>query len=210
AHHGVLFLDELPEFDRRVLEVLREPLETGRILISRAARQAEYPADFQLIAAMNPCRCGYANDPERACARCSPEQAGRYQQRVSGPLRDRIDIQIEVAALPRAELVGGIDTVAEASASVRARIAAAWRRQHDRQGVANARLDSRGLRDHCALDSAGRTLLADAIERLGLSARAFHRVLRVARTIADLDDSAAIAPGHVAEAVGYRRLDRQP
>jgi len=209
AHNGVLFLDELPEFDRRVLDVLREPLETGRILISRAARQAEFPADFQLVAAMNPCRCGFAGDPVRACTACGPEQAARYQRRVSGPLRDRIDIQIEVPALPREDLLDGLQARAEDSASVRARVQAAWQRQIDRQGAANARLADRGIKAHCALSTESRRLLATAIERLGLSARAFHRILRVARTIADLEDSAHIGQNHLTEAIGYRRLDRK-
>ena len=208
AHNGVLFLDELPEFDGRVLEVLREPLETGRILISRAARQAEFPADFQLIAAMNPCRCGYANDPVRACSNCSHEQAARYQRRISGPLRDRIDIQIEVAGLPHQQLLLGLDGTSETSATVRARVLAAWRMQHDRQGVANARLGQAGIKSHCALTKESRALLATAIDKLGLSARAFHRILRVARTLADLDASNAIADHHLTEAIGYRRLDK--
>lgn len=208
AHNGVLFLDELPEFDRRALEVLREPLETGRIHIARAARRAEFPADFQLVAAMNPCQCGYANDPVRACAQCSPDRTARYQQRVSGPLRDRIDIQIEVPALPREELIGGLHTGSETSATVRNRVDAAWRRQIERQGVANARLDHGALQLHCRLSPSGERLLATAIERLGLSARAFHRILRVARTVADLAASNAITDQHVTEAVGFRRLDR--
>ncbi len=208
AHNGVLFLDELPEFDNRVLEVLREPLETGRILISRAARQAEFPADFQLVAAMNPCPCGYANDPGRACARCSHERAARYQQRISGPLRDRIDVQIEVPALPRGELLDGLRAQAECSADVRARVTAAWQRQLERQGAANARLAQGALHTHCALSAAGETLLTTAIDHLGLSARAFHRILRVARTVADLDAAERIAEHHLSEAIAYRRLDR--
>lgn len=209
AHNGVLFLDELPEFDSRVLEVLREPLETGCILISRAARQAEFPADFQLVAAMNPCRCGYANDPARACAGCGHEQAARYQRRISGPLRDRIDIQIEVPGLPHQDLLRGLDRKSETSATVRARVQAAWQRQLDRQGVANARLSQADIKRHCALPQAGRELLVTAIEKLGLSARAFHRVLRVARTLADLDASDPILEQHLTEAIAYRRLDRQ-
>jgi len=209
AHNGVLFLDELPEFDQRVLDVLREPLETGRILISRAARQAEFPADFQLVAAMNPCRCGFAGDPARACTACSPEQAARYQRRVSGPLRDRIDIQIEVPALPREELLDGLQASAEGSAEVCVRVQTAWRRQIDRQGTANARLGEQGMKEHCALSAASRRLLATAIDRLGLSARAFHRILRVARTVADLDASEHIRQHHLTEAIGYRRLDRR-
>ena len=208
AHNGVLFLDELPEFDNRVLDVLREPLETGRILISRAARQAEFPADFQLIAAMNPCRCGFAGDPARACAGCNPELSARYQRRVSGPLRDRIDIQIEVPALPQSDLLAGIEAPAENSASVSARVLAAWQRQFERQGRPNARLEHGQIRRHCALPAAGRQLLSEATSRLGLSARAFHRILRVARTIADLEPSEAILMHHLSEAVGYRRLDR--
>lgn len=208
AHNGVLFLDELPEFDNRVLEVLREPLETGRILISRAARQAEFPADFQLIAAMNPCACGYANDPERACSGCTRDRARRYQQRISGPLRDRIDVQIEVPPLPRVDLLNGMTQSSEPSSSVRARVEMAWQRQMARQGAANARLDQAAMKQHCALSDAGQRLLAAAIDRLGLSARAFHRILRVARTVADLDNSDDIADRHLTEAVGFRRLDR--
>ena len=208
AHNGVLFLDELPEFDHRVLEVLREPLETGRILISRAARQAEFPADFQLIAAMNPCPCGYANDPARICSGCSPATAARYQRRVSGPLRDRIDIQIEVPALPRRELLRGLAEASEDSATVRRRVIAAWRIQLERQGVANARLSQAGLARHCTLPDKGAALLTDAMEKLGLSARAFHRILRLARTLADLDASTQIEDRHLTEAISYRRLDR--
>jgi magnesium chelatase family protein len=208
AHNGVLFLDELPEFDNRVLEVLREPLERGRILISRAARQAEFPADFQLIAAMNPCPCGYANDPDRACAQCTQQRAARYQQRISGPLRDRIDVQIEVPALAQRELLEGMHQQAEDSATVRERVGAAWQLQMSRQGIPNARLDQAGLRQHCALSASGNALLTMATQRLGLSARGFHRVLRVARTIADLDASDVIEDGHLTEAIGYRRLDR--
>jgi magnesium chelatase family protein len=208
AHNGVLFLDELPEFDRRALEVLREPLETGRIHIARAARRAEFPADFQLVAAMNPCQCGYANDPVRACAQCSPDRTARYQQKVSGPLRDRIDIQIEVPALPRDELVGGLNTNSEDSATIRRRVVAAWQRQIERQGIANARLDHAALQQHCRLSPVGEQLLATAIERLGLSARAFHRILRVARTVADLEAADDIRDPHVTEAIGFRRLDR--
>ena len=208
AHNGVLFLDELPEFDNRALEVLREPMETGRIMISRATAQAEFPADFQLVAAMNPCPCGYANDPARVCTTCSQDQAARYQRRISGPLRDRIDIQIEVPGLSNRELLHGLDAAAEASAAVRTRVQAAWQRQLDRQGVANARLSQGDMKRYCALSNAGRVLLGRAIEKLGLSARAFHRILRVARTLADLDASEAIGEHHLTEAIGYRRLDR--
>ncbi|MDX5410724.1 MAG: YifB family Mg chelatase-like AAA ATPase, partial [Thauera sp.] len=183
AHHGVLFLDELPEFDRRVLEVLREPLETGQITISRAARQAEFPARFQLIAAMNPCPCGYLGDASGRC-RCAPEQIQRYRQRISGPLLDRIDLQVEVPRLPPRELQGA---PGEDSATVRARVGAARERMLVRQGDCNARLGGGALERHCALGTREQALLHQALERLELSARAYHRILRVARTLADLD-----------------------
>ena len=208
AHNGVLFLDELPEFDARVLEVLREPLETGRILISRAARQAEFPADFQLIAAMNPCPCGHANDPARVCSSCSPATVARYQRRVSGPLRDRIDIQIEVPAMPHRELLNGIAEASEDSTTVSRRVLAAWHIQLERQGVANARLSQAGLAKYCILPDKAEALLAGAMDKLGLSARAFHRILRLARTLADLDACTQIQERHLTEAISYRRLDR--
>ena len=207
AHNGVLFLDELPEFDRRVLDVLREPLETGRIVISRAARSAEFPARFQLVAAMNPCQCGHLNDAARRCAQCTPESAARYQSRVSGPLRDRIDIQIEVPAIPTRELLDNEER-GESSAVVRERVSAARERQLERQGCSNAELEHAELERHCRLAPRERALLAGAIDRLGLSARAYHRILRVARSIADLDGSDAIGTAHLSEAIGYRRLDR--
>ncbi len=206
AHNGVLFLDELPEFSRHVLEVLREPLESGRITISRAARQAEYPARFQLVAAMNPCPCGYHGHPGGRC-RCSPEQVERYRLRLSGPLLDRIDMHVEVPALDFAAL-GGEAKSGETSAAVRERVCAARERQQARGVPANARLEGRALEDHCRLDAAGRDLLQQAITRLGLSARATHRILRLARTIADLAGDEVIRPAHLGEAVGYRRLDR--
>lgn len=207
AHNGVLFLDELPEFDHRVLEVLREPMETGHIVISRAARSAQFPASFQLVAAMNPCKCGYAGDEKKACAQCSPEVAARYQARISGPLRDRIDIQIEVPAISTRELLSDTGD-AETSAQVRERVTRAWRRQMDRQGCSNAHLANGSLEQHARLSGSNRELLASAIERLGLSARAYHRILRVARSIADLQDSGDIDQPHLGEAIGYRRLDR--
>jgi magnesium chelatase family protein len=207
AHNGVLFLDELPEFERRVLDVLREPLETGRISISRATRSAEFPARFQLVAAMNPCRCGYVNDTRRRCAQCTPESAARYQSRVSGPLRDRIDILVEVPAIPTRELMDS-GAPAEPSRSVRERVDRAWQTQLQRQGCSNAQLQHGELEKHCRLSPGDRSLLGKAIERLGLSARAYHRILRVARSIADLDGSDLIAQPHLGEAIGYRRLER--
>lgn len=204
AHHGVLFLDELPEFDRKVLEVLREPLENGHITISRAARQAEFPARFQLVAAMNPCPCGYLGDPGGRC-RCAPDQIQRYRQRISGPLLDRIDLQVEVPRLPSRELQG---PRGETSAAVRARVTAARQRQLARQGCTNAQLDGAALDHHCRLGPAEEALLRSALDRLGLSARGYHRILRVARSIADLAATETIAAEHLGEALGYRNLDR--
>lgn len=205
AMHGVLFLDELPEFERRVLEVLREPLESGRITISRAANQADFPAQFQLVAAMNPCPCGYLGHYHGRC-RCTPDQVARYLSRISGPLLDRIDLQIEVPALAQEDLMRSAD--GEPSAVVRVRVTAARERAMARQQKPNARLGSREIDAHCARDDKGETLLKQAIARLGLSARAYHRILRVARTIADLEAAGTVMSGHVAEALQYRRLDR--
>ena len=204
AHHGVLFLDELPEFDRKVLEVLREPLESGAITISRAARQAEFLAHFQLVAAMNPCPCGYLGDPSGRC-RCTPDQVQRYRQRISGPLLDRIDLQVEVPRLPPQELQGD---PGEASVHVRKRVCAARAVQTVRQGDCNARLSGAALDHHCRLRAHEQQLLRQALERLQLSARAYHRILRVARTIADLDGAERIEGAHLGEALGYRNLDR--
>ncbi len=207
AHHGVLFLDELPEWNRHVLEVLREPLESGRIMISRAARQAEFPAAFQLVAAMNPCPCGYAGDPAGRC-RCSGEQIARYRARLSGPLLDRIDLHVEVPRLARSELAGSA-AQGECSAMVRERVIAARRLQLVRAGRCNARLDPRGMDRDCALGEADQCMLEQAVDRLGLSARAQHRVLRVARTIADLAGSPKLQRVHLSEALAYRVLDRR-
>lgn len=203
AHRGVLFLDELPEFDRHVIEALREPLESGRIHISRAARQAEFPAQFQLVAAMNPCSCGYHGALSGKC-RCTPDQVARYRNKISGPLLDRIDLQVEVPSLPGEVLQRAPD--GESSALVRERVIAARARQMARQGQVNARLSIKEIDHYCQPDANGATLLKQALSRLNLSARAYHRVLRVARSIADLAGSAAIASQHIAEAVQYRRL----
>ena len=205
AHHGVLFLDELPEFERKVLEMLREPLESGRVAISRAARQAEFPARFQLIAAMNPCPCGYLGHFSGKC-RCTPDQVARYRGRISGPLIDRIDIHLEVPAVPQEDLLK--HTTGEASGTVRARVAAAHRVQIDRQGKANSKLATREIDKWCAPDAAAEGLLRQAIARLNLSARAYHRVLKLARTIADLAGAKSISAAQVAEAIQYRRFDR--
>ena len=209
AHHGVLFLDELPEWDRRVLEVLREPLESGQIHISRAARQATFPARFQFVAAMNPCPCGFLGHCSGKC-RCTPDQIARYRARISGPLLDRIDIQIEVPALPAEALPTPMDRAVDGdcSAVVRERVAAAAQRQRSRQGMPNAWLQPRDVERLCVPDASGIALLKAAFARLSLSARAYHRILKVARTIADLAQVEAIASNHVAEAIGYRRLDR--
>lgn len=206
AHHGVLFLDELPEFDRKVLEVLREPLESGHITISRAGRQADFPARFQLIAAMNPCPCGYLGHPSKPC-RCTPEQVARYQDRLSGPLLDRIDMQIPVAALPHADLLAAPD--GESSAAIAARAEQAHACQLRRQGKANSALAPRDIDLLCKPDAAAEQLLRTAMTRLNWSARAYHRVLKVARTIADLAGAETVGQAHVAEAIQYRRALRE-
>ena len=203
AHHGVLFLDELPEFQRAALEALREPMETGRILISRAARRAEFPARFQLIAAMNPCPCGHFGSALRAC-RCTPDLVARYQGRLSGPLLDRIDIQVEVPAVPPQTLTAA--PAGESSAVVAARVARSRDRALGRQGVANAALAGEALDRHATLDAAVAGFLQNAAARMNWSARSFHRVLRVARTVADLADREAISVADLAEAIQYRRM----
>ncbi|WP_243040299.1 YifB family Mg chelatase-like AAA ATPase [Dyella sedimenti] len=206
AHNGVLFLDELPEFGRHVLDVLREPMESGHIVVSRAARQSTFPAQFQLVAAMNPCPCGYAGDPRQRC-QCTPDQVQRYRGRISGPLLDRIDLAVEVPQLPVGELGAPRTGQDEDSAMVRARVVKARTHALMRAGRSNAEISTRELERDCALGPAERRWFDGALERLGLSARAYHRTLRVARTIADLDGGAALLDrSHLAEALMYRRF----
>jgi magnesium chelatase family protein len=211
AHHGVLFLDELPEFDRSVLEVLRQPLEDHQVTISRAAMSLTFPASFMLAAAMNPCPCGFWNDPTREC-RCTPLQIQRYVGRISGPLMDRIDIHVDVPAVRFKDLTGSTPPSAEGSAEIRARVIAARARQSERfksEGVfANAGMSSRHIRKFCRIDAECERMLENAMTRLGLSARAYDRILKVSRTIADLAGAEEILPEHTSEAVGYRTLDR--
>lgn len=206
AHRGVLFLDELPEFDRRVLEVLREPLESGHITISRAAKQADFPARFQLIAAMNPCPCGYLGHSNGKC-HCTPDIIGRYQGKISGPLLDRIDMQIQVGALPHEDLLKHTD--GESSNAILQRVEQAFGRQLARQGKANNLLTTKEIDHHCKPDAAAEQLLRSAMIKLNWSARAYHRVLKVARTIADLAAVEQISQAHVAEAIQYRRALRE-
>jgi magnesium chelatase family protein len=205
AHRGVLFLDELPEFSRHVLEVLREPLESGRVTISRAVRQADFPARFQLLAAMNPCACGYLGHYGGKC-RCTPAQVLQYRSRISGPLLDRIDLQVEVAAVPPDDLARA--DAGDSSATVRERVERAREVMALRQGKENARLIAGEIERHCMPDAAGAMLLQRSIDSLGLSARAYHRILKVARTIADLDGAERVREADVAEAIQYRRWDR--
>ncbi|MBA3514901.1 MAG: ATP-binding protein, partial [Pyrinomonadaceae bacterium] len=211
AHHGVLFLDELPEFDRSVLEVLRQPLEDQKVTISRASMSLTFPASFMLAAAMNPCPCGFWNDPTREC-RCTPLQIQRYVGRISGPLLDRIDIHVDVPAVMFRELAGDPAPGSESSAEIRDRVIYARERQRQRLGgekiFSNAAMTPRMIRRHCRIDSESEQMLERAMTRLGLSARAYDRILKVSRTIADLEGFEEIRSVHVAEAVGYRSLDR--
>jgi magnesium chelatase family protein len=207
AHLGVLFLDELPEFPRNALEALREPLETGSVVVARLKHRCEFPAKFQLVAAMNPCPCGYAGDPRGRC-HCTAEQILRYRNRLSGPLIDRIDIHIELAGLPVEHLMNDTRDSAETTAEVAMRVAAARSLQLNRQGKLNARLTPAEVATSCRLDKGSRVLLCTAMTKLGLSARAYHRVLKIARTCADLSAAPDIRPLDVAEAVKLRALDR--
>jgi magnesium chelatase family protein len=210
AHNGVLFLDELPEFKRSTLEVMRQPLEDGRVTISRAAGTLTFPSEFMLVAAMNPCPCGYFGDMKREC-RCSPVQVQRYRQRISGPLLDRIDLHIEVPSIEYREIAS--ERAEEASAAIRARVGAARQRQQDRfrsdkKTSCNARMSSRAIKAHCKLSDESQELIRVAMNELSLSARAYDRILKVARTIADLGGSESISPEHVSEAIQYRTFDR--
>lgn len=210
AHNGTLFLDELPEFKRNVLELLRQPIEDGYVNISRAAGTITYPARFLLAAAMNPCPCGFFTDPQRTC-RCTPAQIQQYMSKISGPLLDRIDIHVDVPAVKYRELA--METIAESSEAMRSRVSAARGRQLGRFSeekiYCNAEMNHRQIRKHCRLNAEGQELLKTAITELGLSARAYDRVLKVSRTIADLEGSGEILPPHVSEAIQYRVLDRQ-
>lgn len=209
AHHGVLFLDELPEFQRLALEVLREPLETGEVIITRAKGHARYPAAFQLVAAMNPCPCGYRGDSRRTCD-CSAEQVRRYQRRISGPLLNRIDLQIEVASQDASTLFSPDEAdQAFSTRSIRQQVINSQKLQYQRQGKLNARLGAKEINIHCRLDKQQQLFLTNLCDKLGFSARAVHRILRVARTLADFDENELIQKSHLAEAIHYRKLDRE-
>jgi magnesium chelatase family protein len=207
AHGGILFLDELPEFSRKVLDVLREPLESGEICIARASQQVTFPSRFQLVAAMNPCPCGYYGDPSAKCT-CTEDQVRRYQGQTSGPLLDRIDLQVEVPPISISELQKKNSHTLENSASVQARVLKAWEKQTQRQQCSNGQLSNAQVEAFCSLSDEDENLLRLAIEKLDLSARAYHRVLKISRTIADLDDSENIQTGHIMEALSYRKLER--
>jgi magnesium chelatase family protein len=211
SHHGVLFLDELPEFTKNVLENLRQPLEDGRVTISRAATSLSYPARFMLAAAMNPCPCGYYSDPRHECT-CTPQLIQKYMARISGPLLDRIDIHVEVPALSYDELVAKAPGDDSATMRNKVKIARAVQRgrfEKEKSVFCNAHMESRHIRTHCGLDHACQQLLKSAVERLGLSARAYDRILKVSRTIADLDEKENIGSSHIAEGIQYRSLDRK-
>ena len=206
AHCGVLFLDELPEFHRNVLEVLREPLESGEVRISRARTQATFPARFQLIAAMNPCPCGYFGNNDDRC-RCTIDQVRRYRDRISGPMLDRIDMHVPVRALKQGELHAKSD--GDSSLAIRERVEQARARQLDRQGKANNLLSAPELEKVCQLSAGDKALLETAITKMGLSTRAYHRVLKVARTLADMQNKVQPDTENISEALSYRTLDRQ-
>ena len=205
AHNGVLFMDEVPEFNRKVLEVLREPLESGKIVISRAAKQAEFPAAFQLIAAMNPCPCGYWGDSQNNC-RCTSEQVQRYQNKLSGPFLDRIDMHIVVPALSHQDLQESSDNT-ETSAEVKQRVIRAQQRQKTRRMRCNAHLTNKEIEKDCCLSADNQKILEKTMDKMKLSARAYHRILKLARTIADLDESDDIQLHHLTESIGYRKMD---
>ena len=207
AHHGVLFLDELPEFERRVLEVLREPLESGTVTISRAARRAEYPAKFQFLAAMNPCPCGHFGNPHGVC-RCTSDKIRRYLLKLSGPFIDRIDMHVDVPSMSREQLRNIPDTKAEASQVVRQRVVAAMEHQIETRGKCNSLLNPKELETAINFEAGAEDFILAVLEKLKFSARAYHRILRVSRTIADLEKSEQVKQAHLAEALSYRRLER--
>jgi magnesium chelatase family protein len=210
AHNGVLFLDELPEYKKHVLEVLRQPVEDLKVTISRAASTITYPSSFMLIAAMNPCPCGYFSDPKHEC-KCTYPQIHRYRSKISGPLLDRIDIHVEVPAVPYRDLMG--ENGSESSAEIRKRVTTARATQSERfirtKFYCNAQMSSHHIKKHCRIDDASSRLLQSAIDKLGLSARAYNRILKIARTIGDLEGSANIQEDHISEAIQYRSLDRK-
>ncbi|MRI32930.1 ATP-dependent protease [Endozoicomonas sp. OPT23] len=209
AHNGVLFMDEFPEFSRVALEVLREPLETGEVVISRAKGQACFPASFQLVAAMNPCPCGYQGDSQKSC-RCTPEQVRKYRNKLSGPLLDRIDLHVEVSTQKTATLFSAPDNDDLNSGNIRQKVISARQTQMTRQGKYNAMLKPAEIEKYCKLEKADQDYLTRLCDKLGYSARAVHRILRVSRTLADLSLEEQISKQHLAEAIHYRKLDREP